>query len=58
MRTTYRQPPAMKGKKYHYFSCGCCVARNMLDEEREKIAWQEARDEIETIGHQQYGSNE
>ena len=46
MRTTYVQPPNMKGKKFHAFRCGCCWARNVLDEERERIAWREAMDEV------------
>lgn len=36
MRTTYRQPPNMKGKKFHAFGCGCCWARDVRDEYREQ----------------------
>jgi hypothetical protein len=47
-RTTYFQPPNMKGKKLHFFGCGCCVARNTRDEVRGKIAQREMKTDLAT----------
>lgn len=46
MRTTRTQPPNMKGRKLYMFSCGCCWARNYIQEELERIAWREVETEL------------
>ena len=46
MRTTRTQPPDMKGRKTYSFRCGCCWARNRVQEELERITWREAEAEL------------
>jgi hypothetical protein len=46
VRTTYRQPPNMRGKKTYVFGCGCCWARNCREEELGRVAWREVKQEL------------
>lgn len=46
MRTTFRQPPNMKGKKHYAFRCGCCWARDCRERESEREAMKQAASDI------------
>ena len=59
MRSGVKAPvPNLRGKKVHWFSCGCCWARDDRDEQLARLAHAEVEDALAATPSPQPGSAE